>query len=440
MRVWIAILICICGQTYHAATITASSASTADVQTAVNSASDGDTVLIPNGNVAWTTGVGTSKQIIIRAENYTPTPAGTAGAGATSRNVTITNNSSIPLFRFTNGSTYHVGLGGIRFNEGTGSGNHLRMVGTGSKVPLLFDCYFQCKQRNGSATDVAIITWTAPGGVVWNTYVSGEGFPGGAGGSGPDGASVYVQTEHRDWTNSSTMGVLDGNGSTNLYFEDSTFYNVGQCPDIEDKGRVVLRYCKFDGAWGLTHGFTGIWGGRHWEIYNCTYDVTDAGRAIAGRYFWCRAGTGIITDCVVNNHVDPGEWGNSTLLNIGDNTNPANQMGYNASTGADTSNGTYPLKRQPGGGHNGSIYAVDPIYVWSNTGSRAYTWSINTSSGAWDTYVVQDRDVYINNGAKPDYSKYTYPHPLRSQIEGSGAYNTPGPIGRFRGIKLRAGN
>ena len=419
----------------NAATITASSASQADVQTAVTSSSDGDTVLIPNGTVGWATGIATGKQIIIRAENYTPTPAGTAGAGATSRNVTITNNSSSPLFRFTNGNSYHVGIGGIRFNEGTGSGNHVRFVGTGSKVPVVFDCYFQCKQRNGSATDVAIITWAAPGGVFWNSYVSGEGFPGGAGGSGPDGASFYVQTEHKDWTNASTMGALDTTGLINLYIEDSTFYNVGQCPDIEDKGRVVMRYCKFDGAWGLTHGFTGIWGGRHWEVYNSTYDVTDAGRAIAGRYFWCRAGTGLFTDNVVNNHVDPGEWGASTLLNIGDNTNPTGLMGYNPSTGVDTSAGTYPLKRQPGGGHDGDIYEVDPMYIWNNTGSRGSTWSINTSAGPWDTYVVTNRDLFVDQGAKSGYSKYTYPHPVRGTFESTATI--PSSSRKIRGIRIR---
>lgn len=385
------------------ATRTAASASLADVQAAVAAASDGDTVLIPNGSATWTGGISTTKQIIIRAQNYTPTPAGTAGTATTSRNVTIQNNSSVPLFQFTSGNSYHVGLGGIRFNEGTGGNNHVRFVGNGAKVPFLFDSYFQCKQRNGSATSVSIICWLAAGGVAWNIYVSGEGFPGGAGGSGPDGASIYVQSSHRAWETASTIGSLDITGTVNLYIEDSTFYNVGQCPDIEDQARVVMRHCLFDGAWGLTHGFTGIWGGRHWEVYDSTYTVTDRNRAIASRYFWCRAGTGVFTDCVVNDHVDFGEWGHSKLLDVGDNTSPS---------------GGWLMPRQPGCGHDGTAYVSDPIYIWNNTGSRAYSWGINTSAGAWDIYVQEGRDIYVNNGAKPAYAKFAYPHPLRQQIQG----------------------
>ena len=100
--------------------IVAASASLAHVQAAVNAAQDGDTVLIPNGTATWTGGISTSKQIRIRAQNITRRrPAGTAGAGATSRNVTITNNSSgSPLFPVHDAATtYHVGVAGIRFNE-----------------------------------------------------------------------------------------------------------------------------------------------------------------------------------------------------------------------------------------------------------------------------------------------------------------------------------
>jgi hypothetical protein len=407
------VILMLCVARLQSADIISDSPSLADVTAAVDSANDGDTVLIPNGYASWNDGISTTKQIIIRAQTYTPTKYGSAN-----RNVVITNNSSNPLLHLKSGESFHVGVGGIRFNEGSGSGNHIRYTGSGSKVPLLFDCALQCKQRNGSATDVAIITVLSAGGVMWNCYVTGEGFPGGAGGSGPDGASIYVRSTHRAWTTADTMGDRDISGDINMYIEDSTMFNVGQCPDIEDRARVVIRSGYYDGSWGLTHGFTGVWGGRHWEIYDMQFDVTDPDRAIASRYFWCRAGTGIFTDCVVNNHVNPSEWGASKLLQIGDNTAPV---------------GEYPIDRQPGGGHDGVTYIVDPIYIWGNSGSRAYSYNYNTTSGNWDDFVLLDRDIFVNSSAKPAYVKFLYPHPFRSAIEGNPGRPKVNPKGKVTG-------
>ena len=70
------------------------------------------------------------------------------------RNVTITNNAprtAVALFQFTSGDSFHCGVGGIRFNEtASGTGNPariMRITGGGSKVPLIYDCAFQVKDR-----------------------------------------------------------------------------------------------------------------------------------------------------------------------------------------------------------------------------------------------------------------------------------------------------
>jgi hypothetical protein len=362
------------------------------VNTAIGLASDGDMILIPNGSCTWTSGISTTKQIIIRAQNYTPTPAGTAGSGATSRNVTLTHNSSASLFTFVSGNSYHVGLGGIRVNEGTGTGAIFTVSGSGSKVPLIFDCYFQVKYR--SWPDSPILNFASQGGVIWNTVFVGTFDINGAG-----NASFLIKGSPRVWTTASTMGANDTGGVVNVYLEDSTAINIGQFPDIDDHGRFVSRYNILDGTWGLTHGFTSTWGGRHFEYYNNVFRQTTAGRNLAGRYFWARAGTGIFTNNEVNTQVDPGYYGTNIQLYIGDNTTPS---------------GGYPMDRQPGGGHNGSAYIVDPIYIWSQTGARAYTWEVESS---WASYVQSGRDIFVNSGAKSGYTKYTYPHPMRSAVE-----------------------
>jgi hypothetical protein len=376
----------------------AASPALADVQAAVNAAADGDRVLIPNGSATWTGSINTSKQIIIRALNYTPTPGGTA-----TRNVTITNSASGPLFQFTSGNSFHCGIGGIRINEGSGGNNHIRLNGSGSKVPFIFDCYLQVKSRFGNEPDAAAIAWLSQGGVMWNCRLDGVG--GGIGGQCcPEGASVLINNP-RAWTTPSTMGTLDTGGTVNVYIEDSTWKDFGQSPDIDDRGRVVVRQCVLDGVSGLTHGFTSTWGGRHFEYYNNNIISTTSNRNLGGRAFWLRAGTGLWTDNMCD--VPSQGYGNPALLNIGDTTGAS---------------GSYLIPRQPGCGHNGSNFVSDPIYIWNQTGSDAYTWSISQS--AWSSYVREGRDIFVNAGAKPGYSKFTYPHPLRAAVEGGGTPQT----------------
>ena len=380
-------LIAIClSSSASANIIQAASCSLADVQAAVNAASDGDVVLIPNGSCAWTGGISTTKQIRIEAQNYTPTPGGN-----TTRNVIITNNSSsMPLFSFTTGNSYHVGISGIRFNEGTGSNNHLEVIGSGSKVGLVNDIYFEVKERFGNSNEIAAVDWRALGGVIWNTRFVGLG-PTGVG-----GATFYI-TSPRGWTTPSTMGSLDTNGSVNVYLEDSSCLNCGSFPDNDPAGRAVWRYNDIDGCSGTSHGFTSVITGRHIEYYNNTFSVTTEERNHVGRYFWLRGGTVLFTDNVVNNASNPSWYGDISLLNVGEN-NPS---------------GPYPIPMQPGWGHNGTNHVSDPVYIWNNSGSRGSTWWVIS---AWTNHFVLNRDIFVDSGAKPGYSKYTYPHPLRQNV------------------------
>jgi len=386
----------------HAAIVTAASCSQADVNNAVGASSNGDTVMIPNGSCSWTSGLSTTKQIVIRAQNYTPTQGGTM-----TRSVTITNNSSTPLFSLTSGNSYHVQLSGIRFNEGSGSANHVRMNGTGTKPPLLNDCSFEVKQRNGTSFDVAVVSWLSLGGIEWNSYYNGLA-AGASDGVGPNGSSRVVNSP-RDWATASTMGTADTGGLVNTYLEDSTAVNVGQFPDVDHHGRAVIRYNTLDGAiYGQTHGFTsGTFQGRHVEVYNNTFSVTNPNRNHSGRYYWIRAGTFVFTENVVNNSI-PQEYGNVSQVIIGDT------QGL----------GSYPVPRQPGFGHNGITNVSDPIYIWNQSGARAYSFGFY---GGWDANVVQDRDIFVNKGAKPGYTKFTYPHPLRTGGGGGGGTVPPPP-------------
>jgi hypothetical protein len=320
--------------------------------------------------------------------------------GATTRNVTITNNSTGPLFTFNTGNSFNVALSGIRFNEGSTMQNHLRVQGSGSKVALISDNYFEVKQRNGNAEEIAIIYWAAQGGVLWNNRFVGIG-PGPGGSENPDGASILIEGGGgRVWNSPGTMGNRDSNGTVNVYFEDNSFKNVGQCPDVDDHGRAVFRHNDIDACSGLTHGFSSSWGGRHVEYYDNTFHVSQDNVNIAGRYFWLRAGTAVF----FNNNVASENRGYGT----------PDLVQFIVEGG-----GTYPKPRQVGRGWEGGDVS-DPVYIWGNSGSGATSTGNNTPS-----MIQENRDFFVNKGAKPGYSPYTYPHPARSGSGGGGGGGAP---------------
>jgi hypothetical protein len=181
----------------RATTRIAVSASQNDVQAAVNASDNGDMVLIPNGNVTWTAGIKTSKQIIIRAQNYTPVPR---PAASTPRNVTITYKGSEGFaFEMTSGDVANCGIGGIKFmppvsgfqgNTSTGIWGYIHFVGAGSKPPLLFDCHIVGNERQSvTASQAAFLSIDSLGAVVWNCLFDGSQVPKEMAGGGGDGMS-----------------------------------------------------------------------------------------------------------------------------------------------------------------------------------------------------------------------------------------------------------
>jgi len=52
------------------------------------------------------------------------------------------------------------------------------------------------------------------------------------------------------------------------------------------------------------------------------------------------------------------------------------------------------------------------MYVWNNSGFSGMKWTSGATS-----YIVQGRDFFLNSGAKPGYTAYTYPNPLQAGDE-----------------------
>jgi hypothetical protein len=65
-------------------------------------------------------------------------------------------------------------------------------------------------------------------------------------------------------------------------------------------------------------------------------------------------------------------------------------------------------------------FCGNPIYVWGNTGAMGSTVTFNNASGNWSSVTVEaseegeeGAELFIDLGAKPGWTRYTYPHPFR---------------------------
>jgi len=421
-----------------ASTLTAASCNVSDVQTAINSAKDGDTVIIPNGSCSWSSGISTAKQITIQ--------------GATVGGVTITDadaNAGDNLLSLTIGNSFHTTIANLRFLPGTGKGSYISMNGTGL-APLMHDMYFNLPNFQLQHA----VSWAVAGGVIWNTTFESTDNIGGACGTqvGSDSGSIVIKST-LSWDAPSTMGTLDSNGDKNLYIEDSTFSYVGQIPDVDDNGRVVVRHSTISNtSGGLTHGTTSAFGGRQMEYYNNVFSYTNTNRN-ANRYFWGRAGTALFTQNNIQAISGPCYGTKASFTFTVENASRSSAhgcatgyMGYHQS-GAGAGGTPNVLSLVFGGQTPLDLFQIsDPVYIWNNTGTGQGSlslnegdprgcFSINPATGQYFTTAdlfTQNRDYFLDtsgsptNGAKPGWAPYTYPHPLRN---GSSASAPAPPTG-----------
>ncbi len=488
-----------------ATTYTASSCAQAAVQSAINQASGGDTVVVPSGSCAWTSGVTISgKGIILTGQgsgriiayssdtltlgngtktiNITSTSvhgtlsisngqtltvsetgtrtnvmtgtvtsysngvltlnvtsaSGTCHSNnlsnckrwivSTQPTTTIVNNSSTTLFSINEDPNNDTNVSGIKIAEGTGTGDGFDFLYTSNGLPiLLHDCWIE--QGNSPSDSVRLNTNR---GVIWNCSFDSTPF---------SMAPIAVHMKGApasSWTSTSTMGMNDPTGQSNLYVEDCDFHAYLNATDIDDNGRVVFRYTLFNNAGFGTHGAdTSNYGQRHFEYYNnigvfnaysdgTTFDMC--------WWFFIRGGTFVIYNNTLPALVS-GDYGTKsdadmTVMNLQRNAGP------DACWGAGTTNGRdYHAPRQvgmgyvTGQGHDGlgrtddSITYVgdsEPGYIWGNsrqplgnTATEDYGGTECTNPDTSANYIVLNRDYFNGSTAKPGWTPYTYPHPLR---------------------------
>jgi hypothetical protein len=366
-------------------------------------------VVIPNGSYSWTTGITCAKAIKIM--------------GASIGGVTILDN-------LTSGSLIELSpqAGGILefcniiLRQGPAQSTRTTQTfivvdyAPGSQPMLLHDCSFY-----SSGLMLQHILWQQNGGVIWNCLFNG-GYVEGSNVT-IDVAFQFKYSAADLWRTPSTMGTADVNGTANTYIEDCTFQQMClECINCDDGSRTVFRHNSFQSCPIGSHGQdTSPLGTRHWEVYNNTFSFD--GVSNLQYYTAMRGGTGIIANNIMP-VISSMAWGTKSCVAFAclsveianrcfSNYPIPRQVGQSWSGGA----GSYSYVDYPA---DGSGYITDPVYVWGNTGTGNYNtigYFDNTNACgnglSSSSVIVAGRDVLYGT-AKPGYTPYTYPHPLRA--------------------------
>jgi hypothetical protein len=418
--------------------------SVADVQAKINAASAGDAVVIPTGSYTWAGTVNLNKPIILQAASITannpPSPT-----------VTIThNNGANTLIAVMTGAVGDTTLAGISFQPASATGNYINVGSSGSNpgIFILNNCLFEIPnfQLNNA------IEWNIIGGLVYQCMFQSS--VDGAGQGYGSGSGCIQFKNQSQWYDPSTFGALDTTGRKNLYIEDCTFFNVyNQAVDVDDCGRLNIRYCNLINSQILTHGITSMFGGRQIDLNNCTFEFrifapnSSGIRAVnMNRWGWWRAGSGRVWGNAID-AISSSDWGNKTCWQFSDE--PLSRAGSGNGGNCETQ-AQWPGTRWPGTGGNGVTHPSgvvvtpsfrDPIYFWNNTAgphsNGTTSWGCtdygpplqSCNNGPTSAVFLINRDLFFsapNNNPSPPYTPYVYPHPLRTGGGGgNGGGGTP---------------
>lgn len=327
-----------------AATITATTAAEADVQTAYNSAVDGDIVVIPDGRPFWTNQFNIAKAITLQSAN---------GPSAT------VIQSCVPefgqLFVITCVSNKHTRFTGIGITNGTTAplySQYMNLYGvnTDARDLRIDHCFFYGLTRGLLLLDSVV------GSYDHNAMISpSQGVPAPLG--YVKGSSSYA-TPGIDNFGDAAMAMGSRFGTTNaFFFEDNTFTNLYSnhltLLDSQNGSAYVFRYNLMVGGFSLeSHGSEAQRErGMVWiEVYGNVFRGQNTQNFIG---YW-RGGSGLVysnyvsdygvspTLQLINNRLSDelfSPFGGADGRNPWDSNNPANPL----ITGTCSSAGAYTM-------------------------------------------------------------------------------------------------
>ena len=415
-----------------ATSITASSCGQAAVQAALNLASSGDTIMIPAGNCAWTSGIywEAPPNVVILGAGNLNTPG---GGDAT---VIVDNSTSnSPLLRINTNASGTFRLAGITFKGGSGAIKENGVIAINGFSKLMRVDHIHIDMQTylvpNSGKPIVFSGWL--NGVLDHSIFEAVGL-----GQIQFSHSAYGTGVENNGDGS--FAAPTGFGTSDFVFMEDNQYSSnhfgGIMTDCNGGGRMVIRYNKtFSAAPGQTHPTGGAVGGRGCRAHELYGNV--ASPAINSQsnepgfsFSWMSSGVSLVwgntsvgaskqfihLDSMRKNRdtypqtASPNGWGYcGTEYNGVGSTWDGNK---DAVTG-------YPCLDQPGQGQSdllvggmfpnrvnsvtGSIswpnQRLEPIYEWSNTFVAVPGWGNDSSSrviGATPgTRLAENRDVYV---------------------------------------------
>ncbi len=375
----------------HAATINASSCSQSNVQSAISSASPGDTVRVPAGNCSWAGGL-------------TISGISLEGAGSSSAGTVITGGR-VSIRKHSNQITQ---LAGFRFS---GSDQHFDVGGSASARPFIIAYNFF---RADASPKLGTIT--VNGGLIHNNVFTA---------SRATSADVLNIITSEDWRQSPTFGNQDTSGERNIYFEDNTFTGILETmPDGDAGSRLVIRHNRYVDSSIVFHGgfptdSSPQGGTRQFEVYNNVFDRQSNSVAI-NKWIWVRGSTGVIANNTMARADSP------------DGSSYPNKREILLTVGCPD---PYPVQYQVGQSSESSENPPShPLAIFGNTGAGtndgnfiaiAGSDTAGPSCSSASNYIREGRD-YVRSNAW-GWTPYAYPHPLQAFSGGGGGLTPPEP-------------
>ena len=401
----------------YGASVNLSDCAQASVVSAINNSSSGDTITCPAGNWSWSD-VNITKNITLQG----------AGIGST-----IISLSNLAALESPSSYTGAFRITGFTFKGTSGSANgdwDFGMVridnGHGFRIDHNeFQIYSNtCNGTGGNGIGV----WHDSAGLIdHNRFV-----PGGGSGcihyavayfnSGTTNTSNDA-TEY-SWLNFDSNTVLRSADHT-LFIEDNYFYNpTDTSPHGTHAGYggfggvTVFRHNEIHNMDFNAHGLESSHSAFAYEVSNNAW-IQDVSHGLY-RAIVLRGGTGVVYNNTksgsgtINHGIEL--WCERASGNPGASNVDVYVPRYGTVRGNQLCPEGHPCAETIGRGQNQSS---DPLYIWGN----ASIFSDIIKDGANSS--ISGSDYYLNSGAKPGYSSYTYPHLL--QGGGGGPASIPNP-------------
>lgn len=437
----------LCAYTVISPAVYRSNGTVSDTQNAVNNVPLGGTVEIPNGTWDWPGTLSISRApIIVSGQTLGQVTLNCHTASAIQINkqasgIITVRNLKMPAVGPTTGNLYQT--------------HQIVVYGAwlNTQPFILHDC--EIGRRASYSQWFSVGLYSIGGGLIYNCYFyvvdgayAGQGIH-----SGVVGPEAVLS-----WSTPSTMGLEgDPNGTKNFYVEDCTFvHGSSGATDTDNGARMAVRHCTFVNAQVSNHGAdSSPYGIRHMEVYDNTFVYNESLPFNWNGWTYWRGGTGVWT----GNYMPDFPYGGAEFNFV---CQPPQRRagGYPCWP-------TYPVPHQVGQGYNNvpspitgqlpvfypyfnqydySYYLyTEPMYIWGNTGGGATTGVSKrlypeppqcNPSFSPETFMQAGRDYFYNQGAKPGWTRYPYPHPLRSGVvntdppafvqQPAGATNTAG--------------